>query len=110
MGSFHISPYPSSSRVNNNRDDFRSELFVTYGPALQSQGIGTTWSCSPCFLTHFHLPVDVGAGNNVDPSAKIWSLYVSEADPYDKALVERWKGSMDGILIFVRKSFVAHLP
>ncbi|KAJ7672121.1 hypothetical protein B0H17DRAFT_1208782 [Mycena rosella] len=35
-------------------------------------------------------------------SAKIWSVYISEAEKYDKALVESWRGDMDGMLIFVR--------
>ncbi|KAJ7496565.1 hypothetical protein FB451DRAFT_1385959 [Mycena latifolia] len=32
--------------------------------------------------------------------AKIWSVYISEAEQYDKALVESWRGDMDGMLIF----------
>ncbi|KAJ7766490.1 hypothetical protein DFH07DRAFT_343479 [Mycena maculata] len=32
--------------------------------------------------------------------AKIWSVYISEAETYDKALVESWRGDMDGMLIF----------
>lgn len=28
-------------------------------------------------------------------------MYISEAEKFDKALVESWKGDMDGILIFV---------
>ncbi|KAJ7453760.1 hypothetical protein FB451DRAFT_1050045, partial [Mycena latifolia] len=31
---------------------------------------------------------------------KIWSVYVSEAEKYDKALVESWRSDMDGMLIF----------
>lgn len=38
-------------------------------------------------------------------SAKIWSLYIGEAEKYDKALVESWRSNMDGILIFVRAGF-----
>ncbi|TDL27687.1 hypothetical protein BD410DRAFT_713455, partial [Rickenella mellea] len=30
----------------------------------------------------------------------MWSLYLAEAEKVDKALVERWTGDMDGILIF----------
>ncbi|KAJ7481923.1 hypothetical protein FB451DRAFT_1085629, partial [Mycena latifolia] len=39
---------------------------------------------------------------NSDESAgaKIWSIYISEAEKYDKALVERWRSDMEGILIF----------
>ncbi|KAJ7645951.1 hypothetical protein DFH06DRAFT_1050572, partial [Mycena polygramma] len=32
--------------------------------------------------------------------AKIWTVYISEAEKYDKALVESWRGDMDGMLIF----------
>ncbi|TDL24021.1 hypothetical protein BD410DRAFT_746078 [Rickenella mellea] len=39
-------------------------------------------------------------GDHDDPSEKMWSLYVAEAAKFDKALVESWKGDMDGILIF----------
>ncbi|KAJ7106820.1 hypothetical protein C8R43DRAFT_208100 [Mycena crocata] len=43
--------------------------------------------------------------SEVDPSdeaaaAKIWAVYVSEAEKYDKALVESWKRDMEGMLIF----------
>ncbi|KAJ7616413.1 hypothetical protein FB45DRAFT_687519, partial [Roridomyces roridus] len=29
-----------------------------------------------------------------------WAVYISEAEKYDKALVERWKSDMEGLLIF----------
>jgi hypothetical protein len=32
----------------------------------------------------------------------MWSIYLSEAERYDKALTQGWKDDMDGILIFVR--------
>jgi hypothetical protein len=35
-------------------------------------------------------------------AAKLWAVYVSEAEKYDRALVESWKSCMEGILIFVR--------
>ncbi|TDL27673.1 hypothetical protein BD410DRAFT_685394, partial [Rickenella mellea] len=35
-----------------------------------------------------------------EPSDQMWSLYVDEAKRFDRALVESWKGEMDGILIF----------
>jgi hypothetical protein len=38
----------------------------------------------------------------VNSSPQIWSICLSHADKFDKALVETWKGDMDGILIFVR--------
>ncbi|KAJ6542939.1 hypothetical protein B0H19DRAFT_312574 [Mycena capillaripes] len=33
-------------------------------------------------------------------AAKLWAVYVSEAEKYDKGLVESWKSDMDGLLIF----------
>ncbi|KAJ7432156.1 hypothetical protein FB451DRAFT_958158, partial [Mycena latifolia] len=36
--------------------------------------------------------------------AKLWGVYISEAEKYDKALVEGWKSDMEGFLIFVRTS------
>ena len=43
----------------------------------------------------------------LDPSeeaavSKMWAVYVSEAEKYDKALVKSWKSDMEGMLIFVR--------
>ncbi|KAF7981990.1 hypothetical protein HWV62_30821 [Athelia sp. TMB] len=35
-----------------------------------------------------------------DPSAKIWTVYMSEAMKYDEALVDGWLNDMDGIIIF----------
>ncbi|KAJ7868126.1 hypothetical protein B0H13DRAFT_2202781 [Mycena leptocephala] len=33
-------------------------------------------------------------------AAKLWAVYVSEADKYDRGLVEGWKSDMEGLLIF----------
>ncbi|KAF7362601.1 hypothetical protein MVEN_00608900 [Mycena venus] len=33
-------------------------------------------------------------------AAKLWALYVSEAEKYDRGLVESWKSDMEGMLIF----------
>ncbi|KAJ7438052.1 hypothetical protein FB451DRAFT_1416491 [Mycena latifolia] len=45
--------------------------------------------------------------NTDDPSeeaaaAKLWAVYISEAEKYDKALVESWKSDMEGMLIFAK--------
>ncbi|TDL14156.1 hypothetical protein BD410DRAFT_757353, partial [Rickenella mellea] len=34
------------------------------------------------------------------PSDNMWSIYVAEADKFDKTLVDSWRGDMEGILIF----------
>ncbi|KAJ7734442.1 hypothetical protein B0H16DRAFT_1380719, partial [Mycena metata] len=41
----------------------------------------------------------------VDPSheaaaVKLWAVYISEAEKYDRGLVESWKSDMEGMLIF----------
>jgi hypothetical protein len=35
-------------------------------------------------------------------AAKLWAVYVSEAEKYDRGLVESWRSDMEGTLIFVR--------
>lgn len=45
-------------------------------------------------------PVD----HNEWAAEKLWAVYISEAEKYDKALVEGWKSDMDGLLIFVSLS------
>ncbi|KAJ7921983.1 hypothetical protein B0H13DRAFT_1546427, partial [Mycena leptocephala] len=36
--------------------------------------------------------------------AKLWAVYISQAEKYDKGLVESWKSDMQGMLIFVRRA------
>ncbi|KAJ7670852.1 hypothetical protein DFH06DRAFT_142693 [Mycena polygramma] len=33
-------------------------------------------------------------------AAKLWAVYISEAEKYDRGLVESWKSDMEGMLIF----------
>ncbi|KAJ7271131.1 hypothetical protein C8J57DRAFT_1130183 [Mycena rebaudengoi] len=40
------------------------------------------------------------ASDSEAAAAKLWAVYVSEAEKYDKALVESWKSDMNGMLIF----------
>ncbi|KAI0310848.1 hypothetical protein OF83DRAFT_823504, partial [Amylostereum chailletii] len=37
---------------------------------------------------------------HVEKSSKIWSVYIRQSEINDNALVENWKGDMDGLLIF----------
>lgn len=34
-------------------------------------------------------------------AAKLWAVYIGEADKYDRALVESWRSDMEGLIIFV---------
>jgi hypothetical protein len=38
-------------------------------------------------------------------ASKLWAVYVSGAEKYDKSLVESWRSDMQGMLIFVRVPF-----
>jgi hypothetical protein len=44
------------------------------------------------------------ATNDEAAAAKLWTVYISEAEKYDKSLVESWKSDMEGMLIFVSHS------
>ncbi|KAJ3509696.1 hypothetical protein NLJ89_g5081 [Agrocybe chaxingu] len=35
-----------------------------------------------------------------DPSASLWSAYLSKSEKYDRTMAQNWKGDMDSILIF----------
>lgn len=65
------------------------------------QDKGASARCVSCFAAS-----DVLTGEPADDSAaaKLWAVYVSEAEKYDKSLVESWRSDMEGILIFVRCS------
>ncbi|KAF7336181.1 hypothetical protein MVEN_02165600 [Mycena venus] len=43
---------------------------------------------------------DIPVPNKEVAAAKIWAIYVSEAEKYDRSLVESWKSDMEGLLIF----------
>ncbi|KAJ7278699.1 hypothetical protein C8J57DRAFT_1465056 [Mycena rebaudengoi] len=45
-------------------------------------------------------PTEVENNTDEAAAAKLWAVYVSEAEKYDKALVESWKSDMGGMLIF----------
>ncbi|KAF7341288.1 hypothetical protein MVEN_01864900 [Mycena venus] len=47
--------------------------------------------------TQEHIAVDTG---DKAAAAKLWAVYISEAEKYDKGLVESWKSDMQGMLIF----------
>ena len=42
--------------------------------------------------------------NYGDPSGKLWSMYLAEAEKEDKELTEAWKGEADSILVFVSEN------
>ena len=44
----------------------------------------------------------LGQAQYGDPSAKIWGLYLSLAEKFDKEHGDSWAGNTDGVLVFVR--------
>lgn len=40
-------------------------------------------------------------GNYGDPSDQLFSVYLAQADKFDKEQSESWKGDTEGILVFV---------
>ncbi|KAJ7020869.1 hypothetical protein C8F04DRAFT_1142441 [Mycena alexandri] len=43
---------------------------------------------------------DNPAAEREAPAAKLWAVYVSKAEKYDRSLVESWRSDMEGMLIF----------
>jgi hypothetical protein len=64
--------------------------------------VSTAHACDPpCLdLGRPHPPSKSNTAHDF-PSEAVWSVYISEASTFDKALAEGWKDDMDGILIFV---------
>jgi hypothetical protein len=60
-------------------------------------------------LPSFYLTLSTAAAPSLpggdDPSAKMWSLSISQFSEHDAAMAERWKNDMDGILIYVRSTW-----
>jgi hypothetical protein len=55
------------------------------------------------FPNEHHHPVGDDPSEEAAAS-KLWAVYVSEAEKYDRSLVESWKSDMEGMLIFVSDS------
>jgi hypothetical protein len=66
-------------------------------PIPQMKGLSVFNSHLACFNI---TPVTDDSGDEA-AAAKLWAVYISEAEKYDRALVESWKSDMDGLLIFV---------
>jgi hypothetical protein len=48
-------------------------------------------------------------GNYGDPSDKLFSVYLAQADKFDKEQSESWKGDTEGILVFVCRRTILFL-
>lgn len=52
---------------------------------------------------------NVADGNYGDPSDRLFSVYLAQADKFDKEQSESWKGDTEGILVFVCHTTVHYL-
>ncbi|KAH9957134.1 hypothetical protein BC827DRAFT_1157447 [Russula dissimulans] len=95
-------PGPSSSS--------RLPTYSSYDPALRHDQPQSLPSRLPSPLPppttqETNVPADsaypkVAEGNYGDPSDKLFSVYLAQADKYDKEEAESWKGDTEGILVF----------
>jgi hypothetical protein len=62
---------------------------------------------SPMIEPGMHNPLRRETGQTLysDPSAKIWNLYLSQAEKFDKDHSESWTANTEGVLVFVRQTF-----
>ncbi|KAK7013726.1 hypothetical protein R3P38DRAFT_3277568 [Favolaschia claudopus] len=51
-------------------------------------------------MSHNHSSSSAPDYSRDTAGVKLWSVYVSEAEKYDKVLVDSWKSDMEGLLIF----------
>ncbi|KAJ6504935.1 hypothetical protein DFH09DRAFT_288428 [Mycena vulgaris] len=61
--------------------------------------MASSTTSSDSLRIHFSHIHDPDAGDE-SAGANLWTVYISEAEKYDKALVEGWKSDMEGLLIF----------
>ena len=59
-------------------------------------------ACRYLTLIKYSVLIHALGDNYGDPSGKLWSMYLAEAEKEDKELTEAWKGEADSILVFVR--------
>jgi hypothetical protein len=54
-----------------------------------------------CILTVLSVIIEQMTDNPADEAAaaKLWAVYVSEAEKYDRGLVESWKSDMEVVLL-----------
>jgi hypothetical protein len=67
-------------------------------------------ACRYVILTTYSVLIHALGDNYGDPSGKLWSMYLAEAEKEDKELTEAWKGEADSILVFVRFFLTSPIP
>ena len=89
---FFFSPYHESQARRSGRREGKGERRYVL-----------LWNCYVRF-SEILLPSTLDGASSSggdDPSAKIWNLSLARTSEHDAAMIDRWKGDMDGILIYV---------
>jgi hypothetical protein len=81
-------------------------LKVAKGPNMSTEGLKGTQKG----LVSVDLPLDSCViAQEYHPADKMFSLYWKKAEKVDRQMVEDWKGTTDGIFIFVRGILLSDL-
>ncbi|KAJ7639939.1 hypothetical protein DFH06DRAFT_628719 [Mycena polygramma] len=92
---------PEKNDANSNEKSIVTRLvawmFPTSSKTLKPEG--TSQKGVPA-SSPIHETPKYSDAESRQASANLWSIYISEAERYDKALVESWKADMEGMLIF----------
>ena len=67
-------------------------------------------ACRYLILTKDSVLIHASGDNYGDPSGRLWSMYLAEAEKEDKELTEAWKSEADSILVFVRSFHTLSTP
>lgn len=48
-------------------------------------------------------------GEEAGPDARIWRVYLDEAEAYDREMLDQWRDTIETLLVFVRIMFPARI-
>ncbi|KAJ7643394.1 hypothetical protein DFH06DRAFT_1051662 [Mycena polygramma] len=91
---------PPQDPGNNNVKSDHGTIFTRIFASIFAQKPGTPVADEEVPLTSRRKKPPYSEAESRQASAKLWSIYIGEAERYDKALVESWKADMEGMLIF----------
>lgn len=106
--------YTSNGQPSRNPgSSSRLPTYSSYDPAPQHGHPQSPPSFSSPLLAPSTLETDattaflqpnIAEGNYGDSSDTLFSVYLAQADKFDKEQSESWKGDTEGILVFVRRA------
>ncbi|KAJ6475144.1 hypothetical protein C8R47DRAFT_1076187 [Mycena vitilis] len=78
--------------------------------AMASRGCGTLPLLTALQTPRVHIPTYIPLATTDSQNSSIWSIYVEEAETYNKALVASWSDNVTGILIFRATKHFSRTP